>query len=91
MRKLYIDFRKDLGWKWIHKPKGYFANYCMGSCAYIWNTENKYSQVGNIFPNQGPYRLACFFPPPLKGNNMTVYSSYEQHTQRPSLKYAHIS
>lgn len=46
MRKLYIDFRKDLGWKWIHKPKGYFANYCMGSCAYIWNAENKYSQVG---------------------------------------------
>lgn len=46
MRKLYIDFRKDLGWKWIHKPKGYFANYCMGSCTYIWNAENKYSQVG---------------------------------------------
>ncbi|KAL1252645.1 hypothetical protein QQF64_017338 [Cirrhinus molitorella] len=45
MRKLYIDFRKDLGWKWIHKPKGYFANYCMGSCTYIWNAENKYSQL----------------------------------------------
>ncbi|CAB1349332.1 unnamed protein product [Coregonus sp. 'balchen'] len=45
VRKLYIDFRKDLGWKWIHKPKGYHANYCMGSCTYIWNAENKYSQV----------------------------------------------
>lgn len=45
VRSLYIDFRKDLGWKWIHKPTGYHANYCMGSCTYIWNTENKYSQV----------------------------------------------
>lgn len=45
VRTLYIDFRKDLGWKWIHKPTGYLANYCMGSCTYIWNTENKYSQV----------------------------------------------
>lgn len=45
VRSLYIDFRKDLGWKWIHKPAGYHANYCMGSCTYIWNAENKYSQV----------------------------------------------
>ena len=45
VRSLYIDFRKDLGWKWIHKPTGYNANYCMGSCTYIWNTDNKYSQV----------------------------------------------
>lgn len=45
VRSLYIDFRKDLGWKWIHKPTGYHANYCMGSCTYIWNAENKYSQV----------------------------------------------
>ncbi|XP_014070921.1 transforming growth factor, beta 1a isoform X2 [Salmo salar] len=48
VRKLYIDFRKDLGWKWIHKPKGYHANYCMGSCTYIWNAENKYSQVEQL-------------------------------------------
>ena len=45
VRKLYIDFRKDLGWKWIHEPAGYYANYCIGSCSYVWNTENKYSQV----------------------------------------------
>lgn len=45
MQSLYIDFRKDLGWKWIHKPTGYYANYCKGSCSYIWNAENKYSQV----------------------------------------------
>lgn len=45
VRSLYIDFRKDLGWKWIHKPAGYYANYCTGSCSYFWNSENKYSQV----------------------------------------------
>ncbi|XP_051534507.1 transforming growth factor beta-1 proprotein-like [Myxocyprinus asiaticus] len=54
MRKLYIDFRKDLGWKWIHKPKGYFANYCMGSCTYIWNTENKYSQILALYKHHNP-------------------------------------
>lgn len=54
MRKLYIDFRKDLGWKWIHKPKGYFANYCMGSCAYIWNAENKYSQILALYKHHNP-------------------------------------
>lgn len=45
VRKLYIDFRKDLGWKWIHEPSGYYANYCIGSCSFVWNAENKYSQV----------------------------------------------
>lgn len=54
MRKLYIDFRKDLGWKWIHKPKGYYANYCMGSCAYIWNAENKYSQILALYKHHNP-------------------------------------
>ncbi|XP_076837214.1 transforming growth factor, beta 1a [Brachyhypopomus gauderio] len=54
MRKLYIDFRDDLGWKWIHKPKGYYANYCMGSCTYIWNTENKYSQILALYKHHNP-------------------------------------
>ncbi|XP_051718113.1 transforming growth factor, beta 1a isoform X2 [Ctenopharyngodon idella] len=54
MRKLYIDFRKDLGWKWIHKPKGYYANYCMGSCTYIWNAENKYSQILALYKHHNP-------------------------------------
>nr|WGO62638.1 transforming growth factor beta-1 proprotein-like protein [Wadden Sea poxvirus]WGO62764.1 transforming growth factor beta-1 proprotein-like protein [Wadden Sea poxvirus] len=32
LKKLYIDFRKDLGWKWINEPKGYHSNYCIGNC-----------------------------------------------------------
>ncbi|XP_042153665.1 transforming growth factor beta-1 proprotein-like [Oncorhynchus tshawytscha] len=54
VRKLYIDFRKDLGWKWIHQPKGYHANYCMGSCTYIWNAENKYSQILALYKHHNP-------------------------------------
>uniref|UniRef100_A0A3B1K5V0 Transforming growth factor beta n=1 Tax=Astyanax mexicanus TaxID=7994 RepID=A0A3B1K5V0_ASTMX len=54
VRKLYIDFRKDLGWKWIHEPSGYYANYCIGSCSYVWNTENKYSQVLALYKHHNP-------------------------------------
>ncbi|XP_026860129.1 transforming growth factor beta-1 proprotein isoform X2 [Electrophorus electricus] len=54
VRKLYIDFRKDLGWKWIHEPSGYYANYCSGSCAYFWNSENKYSQVLALYKHHNP-------------------------------------
>ncbi|XP_010868815.1 transforming growth factor beta-1 proprotein [Esox lucius] len=54
VRKLYIDFRKDLGWKWINEPTGYYANYCMGPCTYIWNTENKYSQVLALYKHHNP-------------------------------------
>ncbi|KAI1893685.1 hypothetical protein AGOR_G00126240 [Albula goreensis] len=54
VRKLYIDFRKDLGWKWIHEPKGYHANYCLGSCTYIWNADNKYSQILALYRHHNP-------------------------------------
>ncbi|XP_063058623.1 transforming growth factor beta-1 proprotein-like [Engraulis encrasicolus] len=54
VRKLYIDFRKDLGWKWIHEPAGYYANYCIGSCSYVWNTENKYAQVLSLYMHHNP-------------------------------------
>lgn len=54
VRSLYIDFRKDLGWKWIHEPTGYHANYCMGSCTYIWNAENKYSQILALYKHHNP-------------------------------------
>ncbi|XP_061244345.1 transforming growth factor beta-1 proprotein isoform X1 [Bos javanicus] len=44
VRQLYIDFRKDLGWKWIHEPKGYHANFCLGPCPYIWSLDTQYSK-----------------------------------------------
>lgn len=54
VRSLYIDFRKDLGWKWIHEPSGYYANYCTGSCSFVWASENKYSQVLALYRQHNP-------------------------------------
>ncbi|XP_025920884.1 transforming growth factor beta-1-like, partial [Apteryx rowi] len=45
VRPLYIDFRKDLQWKWIHEPKGYMANFCMGPCPYVWSADTQYTKV----------------------------------------------
>lgn len=45
MRPLYIDFRQDLGWKWVHEPKGYFANFCSGPCPYLRSADTTHSTV----------------------------------------------
>ncbi|XP_038141866.1 transforming growth factor, beta 1a [Cyprinodon tularosa] len=68
VRSLYIDFRKDLGWKWIHKPTGYMANYCLGSCSYIRGTENKYSQILALYKHHNPGASAqpCCVPQTLE-------------------------
>ncbi|XP_039624172.1 transforming growth factor beta-1 proprotein-like isoform X1 [Polypterus senegalus] len=68
VRPLYIDFRKDLGWKWIHEPKGYYANYCMGPCAYIWNADNKYTQILALYNHHNPGASAqpCCVPQVLE-------------------------
>uniref|UniRef100_A0A3Q0T7P0 Transforming growth factor beta n=1 Tax=Amphilophus citrinellus TaxID=61819 RepID=A0A3Q0T7P0_AMPCI len=68
LKKLYIDFRKDLGWKWIHEPTGYYANYCMGSCTYIWDAENKYSQILALYKHHNPGASAqpCCTPQTLE-------------------------
>lgn len=49
LRPLYIDFKRDLGWKWIHEPKGYHANFCAGACPYLWSSDTQHSRVSNIF------------------------------------------
>lgn len=45
LRSLYIDFKKDLGWRWIHEPKGYNANFCAGACPYLWSADTQHSKV----------------------------------------------
>lgn len=45
LRSLYIDFKKDLGWRWIHEPKGYEANFCAGACPYLWSADTQHSKV----------------------------------------------
>lgn len=45
VRSLYIDFRQDLDWKWIHEPKGYYANFCSGPCPYLRSADSTHSTV----------------------------------------------
>ncbi|KAM9497637.1 transforming growth factor beta-1 proprotein-like [Salvelinus alpinus] len=86
VRKLYIDFRKDLGWKWIHEPTGYFANYCMGPCTYIWNTENKYSQVLALYKHHNPGASAqpCCVPQVLEPLPILYYVGRQHKVEQLS-------
>ncbi|XP_028276001.1 transforming growth factor, beta 1a [Parambassis ranga] len=86
VRSLYIDFRKDLGWKWIHMPKGYFANYCMGSCTYIWNAENKYSQILALYKHHNPGASAqpCCVPQALEPLPIIYYVGRQHKVEQLS-------
>lgn len=86
VRSLYIDFRKDLGWKWIHKPTGYHANYCMGSCTYIWNAENKYSQILALYKHHNPGASAqpCCVPQSLEPLPILYYVGRQHKVEQLS-------
>lgn len=51
VRKLHIDFRRDLDWKWIHEPSGYDANYCSGPCPYLRSSDTTHSSVRTTHPH----------------------------------------
>ncbi|XP_026140531.1 transforming growth factor beta-2-like [Carassius auratus] len=54
LRSLYIDFKKDLGWKWIHEPKGYNANFCAGACPYLWSADTQHSNILGLYNTINP-------------------------------------
>ncbi|XP_029449043.1 transforming growth factor beta-2 proprotein [Rhinatrema bivittatum] len=54
LRPLYIDFKRDLGWKWIHEPKGYDANFCTGACPYLWSSDTQHSRVLSLYNTINP-------------------------------------
>ncbi|XP_036395647.1 transforming growth factor beta-2 proprotein [Megalops cyprinoides] len=54
LRSLYIDFRKDLGWRWIHEPRGYHANFCAGACPYLWSADTQHSKVLGLYNTINP-------------------------------------
>ncbi|XP_041844116.1 transforming growth factor beta-2 proprotein [Melanotaenia boesemani] len=58
LRSLYIDFKKDLGWKWIHEPKGYEANFCAGACPYLWSSDTQHSRVLGLYNAINPQASA---------------------------------
>lgn len=54
LRSLFIDFKKDLGWRWIHEPKGYEANFCAGACPYLWSADTQHSKVLGLYNTINP-------------------------------------
>ncbi|XP_028660291.1 transforming growth factor beta-2 proprotein [Erpetoichthys calabaricus] len=68
LRSLYIDFRRDLNWKWIHEPKGYRANFCAGTCPYLWSADTQYSMVLPLYNKLNPEASAapCCVPQDLE-------------------------
>uniref|UniRef100_A0A4W5NF34 Transforming growth factor beta n=1 Tax=Hucho hucho TaxID=62062 RepID=A0A4W5NF34_9TELE len=68
LRSFYIDFRRDLNWKWIHEPKGYKANFCSGSCPYLWSTDNHYNMILPLYNKLNPEASAspCCVPQDLE-------------------------
>lgn len=65
VRRLHIDFRRDLDWKWIHEPSGYDANYCSGPCPYLRSSDTTHSSVrvqpeALLFVRSCSYIVACF-------------------------------
>ncbi|XP_059382273.1 transforming growth factor beta-1 proprotein [Carassius carassius] len=86
VRSLYIDFRKDLGWKWIHEPSGYYANYCTGSCSFVWASENKYSQVLALYRHHNPGASAqpCCVPQVLDPLPIVYYVGRQHKVEQLS-------
>ncbi|XP_065102470.1 transforming growth factor beta-2 proprotein [Paramisgurnus dabryanus] len=54
LRSLYINFKKDLGWRWIHEPEGYYANFCAGACPYLWSADTQYSKILGLYNTINP-------------------------------------
>ncbi|XP_063173281.1 transforming growth factor beta-2 proprotein-like [Candoia aspera] len=72
---LYINFRKDLKWKWIHQPKGYRANFCTGSCRYSQNSNMHYNMVLPLYNKWNPEASAapCCVPHKLEPLTILYY------------------
>ncbi|XP_044290992.1 transforming growth factor beta-1 proprotein isoform X2 [Varanus komodoensis] len=75
VQRLYIDFRKDLKWKWIHEPQGYYANFCMGACPYLWSLDTQYSKVLSLYNLHNPSASAtpCCVPNELAPLGIMYY------------------
>ncbi|KAG9344825.1 hypothetical protein AGOR_G00087980 [Albula goreensis] len=76
VRPLYIDFRQDLGWKWIHEPKGYYANFCSGPCPYLRSADTTHSTLLSLYNALNPEASAspCCVPQDLEPLTILYYS-----------------
>ncbi|XP_037100433.1 transforming growth factor beta-3 proprotein-like [Syngnathus acus] len=76
VRRLHIDFRRDLDWKWIHEPSGYDANYCSGPCPYLRSSDTAHSSLLSLYNTLNPEASAspCCVPQELEPLTILYYS-----------------
>ncbi|XP_076004788.1 transforming growth factor beta-3 proprotein-like [Genypterus blacodes] len=76
VRRLHIDFRRDLDWKWIHEPSGYDANYCSGPCPYLRSSDTTHSTLLSLYKTLNPEASAspCCVPQDLEPLTILYYS-----------------
>ncbi|XP_008305524.1 transforming growth factor beta-3 proprotein [Cynoglossus semilaevis] len=75
VRPLYINFRQDLGWKWIHQPEGYYANFCSGPCPYLRSADTTHSSLLSLYNTLNPEASAspCCVPQDLEPLTILYY------------------
>ncbi|CAK6957085.1 transforming growth factor beta-3 proprotein [Scomber scombrus] len=75
VRPLYINFRQDLGWRWIHQPEGYYANFCSGPCPYLRSADNTHSSLLSLYNTLNPEASAspCCVPQDLEPLTILYY------------------
>uniref|UniRef100_A0A8D2ZUI3 Transforming growth factor beta n=1 Tax=Scophthalmus maximus TaxID=52904 RepID=A0A8D2ZUI3_SCOMX len=76
VRPLYINFRQDLGWRWIHQPEGYYANFCSGPCPYLRSADTTHSSLLSLYNTLNPEASAspCCVPQDLEPLTILYYS-----------------
>ncbi|XP_061699475.1 transforming growth factor beta-3 proprotein [Syngnathoides biaculeatus] len=75
VRSLYINFRQDLGWRWIHQPEGYYANFCSGPCPYLRSADTTHSTLLSLYNTLNPEASAspCCVPQDLEPLTILYY------------------
>ncbi|KAG7511255.1 transforming growth factor beta-3 [Solea senegalensis] len=75
VRALYINFRQDLGWRWIHQPEGYYANFCSGPCPYLRSADTTHSSLLSLYNTLNPEASAspCCVPQDLEPLTILYY------------------
>ncbi|XP_068607752.1 transforming growth factor beta-3 proprotein [Brachionichthys hirsutus] len=75
VRPLYINFRQDLGWRGIHQPEGYYANFCSGPCPYLHSADTTHSSLLSLYNTLNPEASAspCCVPQDLEPLTILYY------------------
>ncbi|KAM8915704.1 transforming growth factor beta-3 proprotein [Spinachia spinachia] len=75
VRELFINFRQDLGWRWIHQPEGYYANFCSGPCPYLRSADTTHSSLLSLYNTLNPEASAspCCVPQDLEPLTILYY------------------